>query len=263
MPFQDAMPMLSVTPIPAFGDNYIWLLRQDTSSDICVVDPGDAAPVIELIEREGLTLSTVLITHHHQDHTGGLHELIERYSPRVIGPDNPKIAGIDERVGDGDEIRVMGRLFEVHEVPGHTLDHIAFFTAGIPPLLFCGDTLFSAGCGRLFEGTPEQMHASLGKLAALPDDTLVFAAHEYTLANLRFALAADPHNPEVARAMEECQRARELDRPTLPSTLAREKRINPFLRADDAAVRQTASSHGNTDSEAATFATLRAWKDNF
>jgi len=255
--------MLSVTPIPAFGDNYIWLLRQDTSSEICVVDPGDAAPVIELIEREGLTLSTVLITHHHQDHTGGLPELIERYAPRVIGPDNPKIAGIDERVGQGDEFRAMGRLFEVHEVPGHTLDHIAFFTAGIPPLLFCGDALFSAGCGRLFEGTPEQMHASLGKLAALPDDTLVFAAHEYTLANLRFALAADPHNPDVAKAMEECQRARELDRPTLPSTLAREKRINPFLRCQDAGVRQTASAHGDTGSESATFATLRSWKDTF
>ncbi|QTF91067.1 hydroxyacylglutathione hydrolase [Halomonas sp. BM-2019] len=255
--------MLSVTPIPAFDDNYIWLLRQDTSSEICVVDPGDAAPVIELIEREGLTLGTVLITHHHPDHTGGLPELIARYAPRVIGPDNPKIAGIDERVGDGDEIRVMGRLFEVHEVPGHTLDHIAFFTAGIPPLLFCGDTLFSAGCGRLFEGTPEQMHASLTRLAALPDDTLVFAAHEYTLANLRFALAADPHNPEVTRAMEECQRTRDLYRPTLPSTLAREKRINPFLRAGDAAVRHAASSQGNTDSEEATFATLRAWKDHF
>ncbi|MGJ7456986.1 hydroxyacylglutathione hydrolase [Halomonas sp. MA07-2] len=255
--------MLSVTPIPAFGDNYIWLLRQDTSSEICVVDPGDAAPVIELIEREGLTLSTVLITHHHQDHTGGLPTLIERYAPRVIGPDNPKLAGIDERVGENDEFRAMGRLFEVHEVPGHTLDHIAFFTAGIPPLLFCGDALFSAGCGRLFEGTPEQMHESLGKLAALPDDTLVFAAHEYTLANLRFALAADPHNSDVAKAMDECQRARELDRPTLPSSLAREKRINPFLRCQDVGVRQSASAHGDTDSDVATFATLRRWKDSF
>lgn len=255
--------MLSVTPIPAFGDNYIWLLRQDTSSEICVVDPGDAAPVIELIEREGLTLSTVLITHHHQDHTGGLPELIERYAPRVIGPDNPKIDGIDERVASGDEFRVMGRRFEVLEVPGHTLDHIAFFTAGIPPLLFCGDALFSAGCGRLFEGTPEQMHASLNRLAALPDDTLVFAAHEYTLANLRFALAADPHNPDVAQAMEECRRARELDRPTLPSTMGREKRINPFLRVADAGVRQAAADHGDTGSDQATFATLRSWKDHF
>lgn len=255
--------MLSVTPLPAFGDNYIWLLRQDTSSEICVVDPGDAGPVVELIENEGLTLSTVLITHHHQDHTGGLASLIERYSPRVIGPDNPRIAGIDERVRQGDEFRAMGRLFEVHEVPGHTLDHIAFFAAGIPPLLFCGDALFSAGCGRLFEGTHEQMHESLGRLTALPDETLVFAGHEYTIANLRFALAADPHNPDVTKAMEECLRARELDRPTLPSSLAREKRINPFLRSHDAGVRQAASAHGNTGSDVDTFATLRSWKDSF
>ncbi|MDI5984826.1 hydroxyacylglutathione hydrolase [Halomonas sp. M4R5S39] len=255
--------MMSVTPIPAFSDNYIWLLRQDSTSEVCVIDPGDAAPVIDMLEREGLTLSTVLITHHHHDHTGGLPELIERYSPRVIGPNNPSIAGIDETVGDGDEVRVMGRLLDVHAVPGHTLDHIAYFTAGIPPLLFCGDTLFSAGCGRLFEGTPEQMHASLARLATLPDDTLVFAAHEYTLANLTFARAADPENPDVEKAMEECRRARELDRPTLPSTLGRERRINPFLRCDADSVRRTASAHGDTDTSAATFATLRAWKDNF
>ncbi len=179
--------MLSVTPIPAFSDNYIWLLRQDTSDSVCVVDPGDASPVIEWLEREGLTLGTILITHHHPDHTGGVSELIQRYSPRVIGPHNPSITGIDEPVGDGDEIRVMGRLFDVLELPGHTLDHIAFFTAGIPPLLFSGDVLFSAGCGRLFEGSPEQMHQSLSRLDNLPEETLVFAAHEYTLANLRFA----------------------------------------------------------------------------
>lgn len=265
MPFpeQDALPMLSVTPIPALGDNYIWLLRQDTNVDVCVVDPGDAGPVIQLLERENLTLSTVLITHHHQDHTGGLAELIERYSPHVIGPDNPDIAGIDQTVREGDEFRVLGRLFEVHEVPGHTLDHIAFFTAGIPPLLFCGDTMFSGGCGRLFEGTPAQMHDSLGRLSVLPDDTMVFAAHEYTLANLRFALAADPHNTDVVKALDECQRARELDRPTLPSTLGREKRINPFLRCDDHHVREAAASQGETGTSEATFATLRAWKDNF
>ncbi|EWH01216.1 hydroxyacylglutathione hydrolase [Halomonas sp. BC04] len=255
--------MLSVTPIPAFGDNYIWLMRQDTSPDVCIVDPGDAAPVIKTLERDQLNLTCVLITHHHHDHVGGLAELIERYSPHVIGPHNPQIAGIDERVGEGDTCRVMGRLFDVMEVPGHTLDHIAFFTAGIPPLLFCGDTLFSAGCGRLFEGTPEQMHNSLQAIAKLPDDTLVFAAHEYTQANLAFASAADPNNPEVATALHETQRARALDRPTLPSNLGREKRINPFLRCADPAVRAAASQHGDTDTDQATFATLRAWKDNF
>lgn len=255
--------MLSVTPIPAFGDNYIWLMRQDTSPDVCIVDPGDAAPVIQTLERDKLNLASVLITHHHHDHIGGLVELIERYSPHVIGPHNPQITGIDERVGEGDTCRVMGRLFDVMEVPGHTLDHIAFFTAGIPPLLFCGDTLFSAGCGRLFEGTPEQMHRALQALARLPDDTLVFAAHEYTQANLDFASVADPNNPDVATALKETQRARALDRPTLPSSLGREKRINPFLRCADPEVRAAASRHGNTDTEQATFATLRAWKDNF
>lgn len=255
--------MLSVTPIPAFSDNYIWLLRQDTSQAVCVVDPGDATPVIEWLEREGLELGTVLITHHHHDHTGGLAKLIKRYSPRVIGPDNPEIEGIDERVGDGDEVRVMGRLFEVLALPGHTLDHIGFFTPGIPPLLFSGDVLFSAGCGRLFEGTPAQMHESLSRLESLPEDTLVFAAHEYTLANLAFARAAEPDNADIEAAEAECQRARELDRPTLPTTLGRERRINPFLRCASAGVRQAASAHGDTDSDLATFTTLRAWKDGF
>ncbi|GED22538.1 hydroxyacylglutathione hydrolase [Halomonas halmophila] len=255
--------MLSVTPIPAMSDNYIWLLRQDTSDSVCVVDPGDAATVIEWLEREGLTLGTILITHHHPDHTGGLAELIKRYSPRVIGPHNPAISGIEERVGDGDEVRVMGRLFEVLEVPGHTLDHIAFFTAGIPPLLFCGDVLFSGGCGRLFEGSAEQMHHSLTRLAPLPEDALVFAAHEYTLANLEFAKAADPDNRDIREAEQECLRARELERPTLPSTMGRERRINPFLRCGDPAIRKAAAEHGATDTDLATFTTLRAWKDAF
>ncbi|ALM52509.1 hydroxyacylglutathione hydrolase [Halomonas huangheensis] len=255
--------MLSVTPIPAFSDNYIWVLRQDTSDRVCVVDPGDAQAVIQVLEREGLSLGAVLITHHHQDHTGGLAELIKRYSPRVIGPQNPDIKGISERVGDGDEFRVMGRRFEVMTVPGHTLDHIAFFTAGIPPLLFCGDTLFSAGCGRLFEGSAEQMNESLARINALPAETLIFAAHEYTLSNLAFARAADPDNDDVASALRECEKVRELERPTLPTTLERERRINPFLRCDNAGVRRAASQHGATDNDQQTFATLRAWKDSF
>lgn len=255
--------MLSVTPIPAFNDNYIWLLRQDTSDKVAVVDPGDAAPVIEILEREGLTLASILITHHHHDHTGGLPELIERYHPRVIGPDNPRIDGIDERLGDGDECLVMGRRFEVMAAPGHTLDHIAFFAAGVPPLLFCGDTLFSGGCGRLFEGTAQQMHTSLSRLAALPGDTLVFAAHEYTLANLRFAKAADPDNTLLDAYQRDCQRSRELERPTLPSNMARELQINPFLRSDQPGVQRAAGSQGDTDTPLATFTTLRAWKDAF
>lgn len=255
--------MLSVTPIPAFSDNYIWLLRQDTTTDVAVVDPGDAKPVVDYLEREGLNLSVILVTHHHPDHTGGLPELAKRYSPRIIGPDNPRIKELDERLTDGDDCRVLGRRFEVMAVPGHTLDHIAFFGAGTPSLLFCGDTLFCGGCGRLFEGTPEQMYDSLSRLAALPEDTLVFAAHEYTLANLRFAQAADPNNAIRDRHLRECQRARELERATLPSTIGRERQINPFLRVDDADVRAAAATQGATDSPQTTFATLRAWKDNF
>ncbi|WP_227370604.1 hydroxyacylglutathione hydrolase [Halomonas sp. M20] len=255
--------MLSVIPIPAFNDNYIWLLRQDSTTDVAVVDPGDAKPVIQYLERENLTLSTILITHHHHDHTGGLPELTKRYSPRVIGPNNPQIKEIQERVSDGDDFRVLGRRFEVMAVPGHTLDHIAFLGPGTPSLLFCGDTLFCGGCGRLFEGTPEQMQASLSRLASLSEDTLVFAAHEYTLANLRFAQAAEPDNKIRDRLMKECQRARDLDRPTLPSTIGRERQINPFLRVDSETLRSTASAHGSTDTAESTFATLRAWKDNF
>ncbi|SDK86921.1 hydroxyacylglutathione hydrolase [Franzmannia pantelleriensis] len=255
--------MLSVTPIPALSDNYIWLMRQDDSSSIAVVDPGDATPVIELIEREGLTLDTVLITHHHHDHTGGLDELKQRYRPHVYGPHNPSIAGIDTPLADGDQCSVLGRRFEVIATPGHTLDHISYFAAGIPALLLCGDTLFFGGCGRLFEGTPEQMHDSLTRLAELPDDTLVFAAHEYTLANLRFAKAADPGNSRLDAVIAQCQALRDQDRPTLPSHLGTEREINPFLRSGDAALQASAADHGATDSALATFATLRAWKDNF
>lgn len=255
--------MLSVTPIPALSDNYIWLLRQDTSQSVCVVDPGEADPVIELLERESLTLDTILITHHHHDHTGGLAKLIKRYSPHVIGPANPSIEGIDQTVGDGDTLRIMGRVFEVMATPGHTLDHISFYASGIPGLLFCGDTLFCAGCGRLFEGTPEQMHTSLTRFMELSEDTLVFAAHEYTQANLVFAQAADPENDDVKYALKECEKVRALNRPTLPSTIGRELKINPYLRVGTQSVRQAAGTQGANDNDLATFATLREWKSRF
>ncbi|UYF98416.1 MULTISPECIES: hydroxyacylglutathione hydrolase [unclassified Halomonas] len=255
--------MMSVTPIPALSDNYIWLLRQDTSPNVCVVDPGEAAPVIELLEREGLTLATILITHHHHDHTGGIKELKKRYSPHVIGPKDSTIEGLDEVVGHGDEIRVMGRMFEVIATPGHTLDHVSYFAAGIPALLFCGDTLFCAGCGRLFEGEPAQMHASLQTLAKLPDDTLVFGGHEYTKANLTFARAADPDNKAIPNALDECEKARAMDRPTLPSTIGRELAINPYLRVGTDSVRRAAGEQGPNGDDLATFTTLREWKNRF
>lgn len=255
--------MLTVIPIPAFDDNYIWLLRQDSNSGVAVVDPGDAQPVIEWLERENATLEAILITHHHRDHTGGLAELISRYAPVVYGPENPKIQGIQHPLGQGDECRIMGRRFEVYETPGHTLDHISFHASGTPGLLFPGDTLFSAGCGRLFEGDPEQMRASLAEFDALPDDTLVFAAHEYTLANLDFAAAAEPDNTERDAYRRECDGARKLGRPTLPTTLGRERRINPFLRVDEPGLRQTLATQGPSEDTASAFATLRAWKDRF
>jgi hydroxyacylglutathione hydrolase len=255
--------MLTVKPIPALQDNYIWVLRQDAQDRVIVVDPGDAAPVMAWLEEENLALDTILITHHHQDHTAGLAELIERYSPKVYGPANDAIAGIDHRVGEGDECRVLGRRFEVFAVPGHTLDHIAFYAPGTPGLLFSGDTLFSGGCGRLFEGSPEQMYESLGKIQTLPEDTLVFAAHEYTLANLAFAAAAEPDNADRDAYRDECRTARDLDRPTLPTTLNRERQINPFLRVDEPGLLETLRQRGAADNSREAFAALRAWKDRF
>ena len=257
--------MLSVTPIPALSDNYIWLLRQDSSPAVCVVDPGESGPVIDHMERESLTLESILITHHHPDHTGGLEALIKRYSPKVIGPDNPDIEGITDTVGEGDQVRVMGRLFDVFATPGHTLDHISFFAPGIPPLLFCGDTLFCAGCGRLFEGTPEQMHQALNRFAQLPEETLVFAGHEYTLANLKFARHWLPDDTSLKEFEARCQKLREDGKPTVPSILGDEKRLNPFLRWDDKAVIDAANHHTpepvNSDNDV--FAATRRAKDTF
>ncbi|WP_158773639.1 hydroxyacylglutathione hydrolase [Cobetia sp. L2A1] len=262
--------MMSVTPIAAFQDNYIWLIQSDGSNAVAVVDPGDATPVIDILESRGLTLDTILITHHHKDHTGGLPELIKRYQPRVIGPHNPAIQGIDEHVAQGDTCRVQGRLFEVMEVPGHTLDHIAFVTSGMPGLLFCGDTLFSGGCGRLFEGTAQQMHDSLSRLAALPEDTLVFPAHEYTLANLAFAQAAEPDNSLLDDVIADCERIRALGRPTLPSNINRERHINPFLHSANPTLQRhliqegrLSASSDQEDPALAAFTALRQWKDSF
>lgn len=255
--------MLTVKPLPAFQDNYIWVMEQDNSGSVVVVDPGEAQPVIDYLERTGARLDAILITHHHKDHTGGLAELKKRYAPRVIGPDNPDIAGIDDTVGEGDRFRLMGRHFEVMATPGHTLDHISFLSSGTPSLLFCADTLFCGGCGRLFEGTPEQMHQALTRFSELDDDTLVFGAHEYTLSNLKFAQAAEPDNSARDALLDECQKARALDRPTLPSTIGRERLINPFMRAHLESVQRGVSEQGESHDALATFATLRAWKDRF
>ncbi len=255
-----------IHPLPAFRDNYIWTLIDGGSSSACVVDPGDAAPVLEFLGANSLRLSDILITHHHMDHTGGLRELIGKFRPRVFGPAG--IPGIDKLLAEGDRIEVFGVDFGVFEVPGHTLDHIAYFHDGgchDTPILFCGDTLFAAGCGRLFEGTPAQMLDSLRKLMVLPPETAVHCTHEYTLANLAFAAVADPANPELQSRIGIEQGKRDIGRPTLPSTMGMELATNPFLRCGSPELAASARKRLGRPvmDETEVFAAIRQWKDQF
>ncbi len=261
--------MAAIIPIPAFADNYIWLLREGPRA--AVVDPGDARPVLDYLAREGLELCAILNTHHHNDHVGGNTALLAHAAVPVFGPARERIPGITRALHEGDSIEVpgIGLRFEVHDVPGHTAGHIAYVMRapqrGIGPLAFVGDTLFAGGCGRLFEGTPAQMAASLGKLATLPDDTRLYCAHEYTLSNLRFARAVEPSSTaiEARIAREEARRAR--GEPTVPSLLSDERATNPFLRAAEPAVMRAAAAHaGRPVTDAVDcFAVVRAWKDRF
>ena len=251
-------------PVPAFTDNYLWLLHDGRRA--LVVDPGEATPVLQALAQHGLQLASILVTHHHADHTGGVAALREATGAHVWGPATEAIPEPFTALKEGDTVQALGLDFAVLDVPGHTAGHIAFYCPDVDgqPLLFCGDTLFSGGCGRLFEGTPAQMLASLDKLAALPGATAVCCAHEYTLSNLRFALAAEPHNAELAAYQARCQHLREQGLPTLPATLAQERRINPFLRTRQpalvaAAQRRDASAHDDI----AIFAALRQWKNQF
>ena len=260
-----------MSAIPAFSDNYIWLVRAPGSDLAAVVDPGDAAPVEAALERAQLRLAAILLTHHHGDHVGGVERLRAVGNPYVFGPRGEAIDGIDRRCGEGDTITVPGLGLElsVVDVPGHTRGHIAYFAKrhgdDPRPLLFCGDTLFAAGCGRLFEGTPEQMLDSLGKLAALPPQTLVFCAHEYTLSNLRFAAAVEPESGEVGARLAEVREQREIGESTVPSSIGIELGSNPFLRTHLPAVRQAAAARlGHEASSAAeSFAAIRDWKNAF
>jgi hydroxyacylglutathione hydrolase len=257
--------MLDVKPLRAFSDNYIWLIHGlPDARRVAVVDPGDAAPVLAALERDGLELAALLITHHHADHTGGIRALLEHRDVPIFGPAGERIPGRTDALRGGDRVNVagLGLEFEIIDVPGHTAGHIAYYGHGA---LFCGDTLFSGGCGRLFEGTPAQMTSSLDRLAALPDATRVYCAHEYTLANLRFAAAVEPDNEALADYAARARSLRAEDRPTLPSTVGLERAVNPFLRCDAPAVIRAAEKHsgGPLESRVDVFATVRAWKDGF
>ena len=267
--------MLTLRALPAFQDNYIWTLS-DAQGRALVVDPGEAAPVLAAA-REGLRHArmqpvAILLTHHHPDHIGGTPELLRHFEVPVYGPDDARIAFALERVGDGDTVRIpeLDLAFAVIALPGHTLTHIAFHdhggaNHGPSGHLFCGDTLFSLGCGRLFEGTPEQMLNSLDRLAALPASTLVCCGHEYTVSNGAFATVVDPDNLALQARMDAVRIAREAGLPSLPSTLASELECNPFLRVDAPAVRTAVERHGDRSSadRVQTFAALRSWKDGF
>lgn len=255
------LPAMRPEPLPAFTDNYIWTLPGDDGG-LLVVDPGDATPVLAACAG-GRRPSAILLTHHHADHTGGVAVLLERWpGTPVFGPADPRIPCVSHPVGDGDVVDVAGRQFEVLAVPGHTVSHVAFHGHGI---LFCGDTLFSLGCGRLFEGTPGELLGSLDRLAALPLGTLVCCGHEYTLANAAFARVVDPDNQALARRQQEVIAMRGSGSPTLPSTLADELACNPFLRVDAPAVREAVAARdpAAAGDRVATFAGLRRWKDDF
>ncbi|MEM6484135.1 MAG: hydroxyacylglutathione hydrolase [Pseudomonadota bacterium] len=251
-------------PIPALSDNYIWVLGIEHSR-VVIVDPGHADPVFEFLHSRSVTPDAILVTHHHHDHVNGVAALKEAYGCTVYGPVNPGLKFVDVPCQAGDRVEIGPLSFEVMEVPGHTLDHIAFFKPGERPLVFCGDTMFAAGCGRLFEGDASMMHSSMQKLAALPKETLICCAHEYTLSNLCFARAVDGNNVQLMQREQHAKRQRMQDLPTLPSTLEVELATNPFLRCEDPAIREglAAAQRGHGASAEETFAALRSWKDSF
>lgn len=253
--------MLQVKPISAFKDNYIWLITSDTSEQAFVVDPGDANVVLESLNSLGLSLGGILITHHHWDHTTGVKELKQRFPDALVyGPVNSPFAGISHPLCDGESISLFGTPFKVFATPGHTLDHICYVG---DEMMFTGDTLFHGGCGRLFEGTAEQMWQSLNKLAKQKDDILVYCTHEYTESNLRFAQQVEPDNPLVIKTLEDTMQLRSQGKPSLPTTLGAQKQLNPFLRAVVPTILESCpTQYIEGETPAQRFAALRRWKDH-
>lgn len=263
---------MNLLPLPAFNDNYIWLLHDRTQA--VVVDPGDAAPVLAALRSHGLNLQAIVLTHHHGDHVGGVAALHEATGggAQIYGPADETLPGPRgvpvQPVRGGRQVQMLGLQWQVLDVPGHTAGHIAWYAPDAPggPVLFCGDVLFAGGCGRVFEGTPQQMYASLQTLAALPPQVQVCCAHEYTLANLRFALAVEPDNTDIRNYLAWCEARRQNGQPTLPTLIGRELAINPFLRCTHASVVQAAqrfAPHTDPSDPASVFAALRAWKNEF
>ncbi|KGY13526.1 hydroxyacylglutathione hydrolase [Vibrio tubiashii] len=252
--------MLNIKSIPAFNDNYIWLI-ENSDRRCAVVDPGDATPVLAYLNAHDLSLDAILITHHHNDHIGGVPELVRQFPDvDVVGPANEPVPTLTHAVDAGDQIELFNEIFFVLGLEGHTRGHIGYVGDG---KLFCGDVLFSAGCGRVFEGTMEQMYHSLSKLAALPEETEVYCAHEYTASNVAFALAVEPDNEQLHQYRDEVNRLRAQNKPTIPTTIRREKWINPFLRLDQQTIIRSVASRTVESDALAIFSALREWKNEF
>jgi len=249
-------------PVSAFNDNYIWLVSISEESRVAIVDPGDATPVLSTLESMQLTPIAILLTHHHYDHIGGVDEILQNYTIPVYGPAGENIPTVEFPLKNNDEVKLGNNAvgFHVIDVPGHTRGHIAYYTTG---MLLCGDTLFAGGCGRLFEGTPQQMYHSLETLSILPDDTHVYCAHEYTLSNLDFALRVEPENADLHTRIAAVKALRARHQPTVPSSMGLEKLTNPFLRCDQPAVITAAEKHAGRALKSAVevFTVVRAWKD--
>jgi hydroxyacylglutathione hydrolase len=256
--------MIDVIPVPAFKDNYIWLIHDTSSGCAAIVDPGDSTPVVSSLNKLGIKPIAILITHHHHDHIGGVQGLVSQFDIPVYGPAGEDIPGINHTLKEGDKVKLnhIDTEFEIIDVPGHTAGHIAYHCRG---KLFIGDTLFMAGCGRLFEGTAEQMYKSLSKIMQLSDDTEIYCAHEYTLANLHFAETVEPENQDIKRRIEWCKKQRESGIPTVPGTLLAEKNTNPFLRSSEPTVISAAKRHSGPgiSNSIDIFAVIRSWKDSF